>query len=1828
MMRKSLLLLLCLLLSHFMMAGNVTPEEALQKAQQFASGMKMSPKAKVLRAPSAKPKLTLAKADECYYVFNVEKSMGFVIVSGDDRTAAILGYADEGEFNADNIPENMKSWLQGYADQLNYLKQHGDAGVARVQLENHPSIAPLLSSMWNQGTPYNNLCPLDNGVRSVTGCVATAMAQVMYYHKHPVQTTAQIPAYTTDTKGINVSAIPVTTIDWNNMLDSYTGSETTAQNTAVAKLMQLCGSSVKMDYTSNSSGAISSDVANALKNYFDYDAATRHADRGDYRAKAWDELIYGELSSNRPIFYHGQSTGGGHAFVIDGYDKDGYFHVNWGWGGASNSYFLLSILDPESNSGIGASSSTDGYSFYQGAVIDAKPNTGLPFTDEVKMNIGGITTEQTVLTLTDGVFPLEATMLKTYNLTNGTRTFDIGLGVFDADDELVYAENNGTTPELDEGWGYNSIELAANIPSLPDGTYQITTISRENGTSTWYRNQGGNLYFLTAVVSGNTMTLRSPVIDLAGNMTISGNREVGSRLTVSTEFQNNGTLFNDILYLQVNGQDVGARYFEADANETETLSMNFVPTATGTNTVAVGYKTSNYDETNGWQTVFHELASQNVTVTAAKSYTLTLSNGTITNAESNVIPSSTAHIRLTVANTGAYDYNDDLMTYVLVPSEGSYWRINSTLQMPVSVAAGATETVDIDVDNLENNQSYWFIITYKTDGEFISAGDNRRYDELHGYQVNIVEPEPEPEPEPGDDDTLPKPVANHQPIAPNMDNMVLLNVGTGMFLDYPSAENMRVCSYLNDSHGTGVDDNVYFYENGTTNHYTIQCSSSVWADAHYLKCTGTPTGGDTSYDFIVKPVTGGYTIQRAYQYKSDEYVGVTDEAYQGGLAVRSDCKSGNIVWQYVPRDEAIVYAYRCAIYKWLVQLESEGVTIPQLLKDIYRTANLQSLRGTYDLNMNYTFPSWSEAPILLTTNIDGWDYDASQYEISRNYAEGDFVVNAAFIADKAMTFRFKALCDNADRSTFTVKLDGTEVAAKDRFMDQQDNFLIDVTPGAHVVEMRFIRSNYSDRARLRQMGLIENTGTIAVNLAEAGLLGEEVMKHVSNIRNVQHLKVTGKMNSTDFARIMLMANLQTLDLSETDVTAIASRQFDTEEHRNLQWLHEVKLPSQLETIGDRVFRHVPLTEVTLPSTLTSIDEYAFEDTRLQTVEIPASVSRMGDGVFYRSKRLSRTVWSSAVNYIPWDMFGGCSSLSEFEMPQNLTRIEGYAFSYTALRSVSIPEGCEVREHAFYDCDSLRSIVFPTTFDRIDNYELLAYSDNLTDLWLLSPTVVLGDGSRSGFLNGVNTEQLTIHVPSFALNEYGFDEFWYNYDHLLEGFDPSLVETWTLKNALRLVDANRLDAASNLIVAKGGSLRVEGANAQQLNDMRLECTLNDGWNSEGGQVLSNCADMSVNGSLSAKMTLQGSRWYFLSMPFDFTVGEIANSTQTSYTLRTYDTNHRAEMADGDHWKTLAATDVVKAGTGFIVRCYRDTELTFTALNNDRKQQVFGQDEIVADMVVSTTGEDANQGWNIMGNPWPSYFDCSQLGFASPITVWYNYTYQAYSPIDDQYTLRPYQAFFVQSTNLQNKLSFSHDGCQLEPVSLARRQSDVSSVRHLFDLTLTSADGRSDRTRVVLNETAAEGYETTCDAAKMMSLDATAPQVWTVDAAGIQYAISERPRLDGEVALSLKTPSEGTYVFASVRNTCGSVILTDVLTGSHVDLSLQPYEFQAQGGTIAGRFRLSFGLQHDDETTSVAAPVAQPAADQQYYLLDGRRVQAPQNGVNIVRQNGKSHKVVVK
>lgn len=464
-----------------------TPEQAACVASEFLSSrntpavrrMQQAEKADAVTAPVAIAYTqTQADNEPAVYVFNGEE--GFVLVSANDDTRAVLGYSDNGRFDATDIPENMQFWLQMYADELARYEANkpvlkaGQVALTRSKraaATTYPTIAPILGNVeWGQGTPYNNLCPTVGGERSVTGCVATAISQIMYVHKYPTKGTGS-KTYTSESNNLKLSVnFGATTYDWNNMLSYYYNNYNSTQANAVATLMYHVGVAADMDYDPDGSGAASSVALANLGTYFDYDKGIQTLPKDYMKEEDILNAIVADLEVGHPVYVSGATKNQeGHAFVCDGMQSDGYLHINWGWDGMSNGYFALSALDPEQQ-GTGGSASdmafTEGVEVFTGI----QPDKGGAATPLVTVKTLTMTSDTEISRNAKVAVSLDEFTSSGMATAAGMLSYY----VYDISDNLVATVPIGTF-DLPTGYYYQEpIAISAAIPnSIVNGTYEM-----------------------------------------------------------------------------------------------------------------------------------------------------------------------------------------------------------------------------------------------------------------------------------------------------------------------------------------------------------------------------------------------------------------------------------------------------------------------------------------------------------------------------------------------------------------------------------------------------------------------------------------------------------------------------------------------------------------------------------------------------------------------------------------------------------------------------------------------------------------------------------------------------------------------------------------------------------------------------------------------------------------------------------------------------------------------------------------------------------------------------------------------------------------------------------------------------------------------------------------------------------------------------------------------------------------------------------------------------------------------------------------------------------
>lgn len=366
-MKTHLLTAFALLAALSVGAKSLTPDQALER---------ISPYLPASQAPTRAGAWQLAytafmpdgESAGCYLF---KSDNGFVIASADDRAIPLLGYSDDPEFDESTMSPEFKYWLDEYGRQMAFAKDVPDIQPEEGVDSPKTPIAPLCKTRWNQFAPYYDVCSEAYGRPVVTGCVATALSQIMKYHNWPAQGTGQ-SSYIWDGKTFSFD-YGATAFEWDNMTDSYDRHSTAAQNHAVAVLMYATGVAVHMEYEPGGSGASPERIPYALGAYFGYEDEALYIQRDFYTLTDWEELIYEQLQYVGPVQYSGYvARGGGHSFVCDGYDKDGYFHINWGWGGGNDGYYRLTALRAE-HSGWGDAIAQGGFNFNQDIVAYITP---------------------------------------------------------------------------------------------------------------------------------------------------------------------------------------------------------------------------------------------------------------------------------------------------------------------------------------------------------------------------------------------------------------------------------------------------------------------------------------------------------------------------------------------------------------------------------------------------------------------------------------------------------------------------------------------------------------------------------------------------------------------------------------------------------------------------------------------------------------------------------------------------------------------------------------------------------------------------------------------------------------------------------------------------------------------------------------------------------------------------------------------------------------------------------------------------------------------------------------------------------------------------------------------------------------------------------------------------------------------------------------------------------------------------------------------------------------------------------------------------------------
>ena len=799
----------------------------------------------------------------------------------------------------------------------------------------------------------------------------------------------------------------------------------------------------------------------------------------------------------------------------------------------------------------------------------------------------------------------------------------------------------------------------------------------------------------------------------------------------------------------------------------------------------------------------------------------------------------------------------------------------------------------------------------------------------------------------------------------------------------------------------------------------------------------------------------------------------------------------------------------------------------------------------------------------------------------------------------------------------------------------------------------------------------------------SGNLNNDDWKTLKSMTNLVELDISGiavtSIPSSAFSnkwgleKIVLPKKLETIGNSAFSGTGIKEIELpeslttlDSHAFQNCTSLVSIKIPDKITKISYGTFSNCSnLQSVSFPSTLTLIEERAFYETDLSEIDIPGSVENIKENAFCRNENLKKVTFNEGLVKIESYSFLGCKSIESIVFPSTLRTIGYSGFQdCTNLKQISLNEGLVcIESDAFSRCSGLTDIVLPSTLEYCKGgaFNGCRNVKSIEARSVLPPTT---EGSCPMY--NVDLTGVTLYVPSWSVGEYQLADGWNKFytfqasnylpqsikvnkdfyfslgDNDNKEYRPNISMTWS--------DHQVQDANGNSNYERG-NLTVSSRSKLAINDFDmifspyakycLDEKIRYNNQSNGYRTQYNGTSLIVKGEMRAEnvtLNLYNRRgiWQFVTFPFDVKVSDIVpESENTSWVIRGHSGAMRAAGKNDSVWVNLKADDVLEAGKGYIMHCYnpdkdlvkfRVSPLTTTV----NRQLLFASDNRTLSLEENLSEFEHNRSWNLIGNPYPSFYDTRFMEFDAPFMVWNScaQNYYAYNPADDAYILSPGEALFVQRPVDQKDITFLKDGRQInqyartliDETTQARARGKEGVQRSVFNLTL-SGENTSDRTRVVLNDEASMTYEMNKDAAKFASTVPTVAQIYSWNGES-RYAINERPTGSGIVNLGVHCGTKGTYTIALANAVDGQVILEDKLMNISTEITADKgYSFEAEAGDDDSRFVLHItrGIGGGDDTTGINGITTETGEKQEVYSLDGIKMNAAKKGVYI--QNGK-------
>ena len=804
----------------------------------------------------------------------------------------------------------------------------------------------------------------------------------------------------------------------------------------------------------------------------------------------------------------------------------------------------------------------------------------------------------------------------------------------------------------------------------------------------------------------------------------------------------------------------------------------------------------------------------------------------------------------------------------------------------------------------------------------------------------------------------------------------------------------------------------------------------------------------------------------------------------------------------------------------------------------------------------------------------------------------------------------------------------------------------------------------------------EHVDSLNINVTIPGTLGDLILAQTENFSDLKVLKISGEISYSDMDNIQRCTNLRKIDMKGVTNTSLRNELFkeskivdfilpdclevinsnmftDCDRMKRIilppnliniayqgfyccDSLEYVECPQSLEIIETYAFAYCyKLRQVILREGLKTIGEHVFRNTDLEEISFPNSVKSIGYAACYQCNNLKRATLPQGIITISATLFEGCTSLQEIDIPASVETINSSAFrNCTNLETVHLQEGLRSLDgYIFESCYNLRNISLPSTLVEIgSNCFDGCQFPTAFDIYCIVPPQY--SGSKKPF------PCETIRVPSVSIVDYKQRSGWDQFNILPLPELPDIINICDNNVKINLPELPA-DYKPSMTVEfwKGNnsfSVEVNGSQTLSLSDYKQEHIF----------YLSgyDAVDNHINTSLIANVPMRADRvqithkgnhltyqysspnrpfWKFITLPFNAKMQNVtlvsSDGVPPTFLIYEYSGAKRALGETGSTWQRLSDDATMQAGKGYILGA--NCDVTFYAIDDSEKNNIFRTNDVEVALEEHLAEFAHNRSWNLTGNPFPCWYDSRMMEFDAPFVVWKNCNYATFTPYDDSYVFRPGEAFFVQRPVDSGTIVFPVEGRQNSSAVVDRSAGTNSrrmlpSDRRVYNLTLTGG-GMEDRTRICINPQATTDYDISRDASKFMSLDGSAPQLYSHHNE-VKYSINERPEADGMVSLGMKLPQSGTYTISLSTTANQPITLIDKSTGKSTLMNDGiSHTFDATETNIEERFVIALG----DYTSITELENANQNDTPIIYDLQGRRLNTTSLKKGIYVVNGK-------